>query len=117
MCTECGRQFVEHLEALTRTEKRLFSLLYNLITCKVNADDNLKTIATKCNREVKSIGKLDLEVTSEEIDLDKLENVSLAICYDKKANEIKIIKQYNEHICLTINDIIKKMDEMLNRFG
>ena len=93
-CQKCGRQFVEKKEALTRTEKRLFSLLLNLITYNGKESDTLKTIASICNKEVKSVGKLDLRMTKEKIELDKLENVCLAICLNKQENEIKIIKTY-----------------------
>lgn len=93
-CQSCGRQFVEKQETLTRTEKRLFSLLYNLICYPVNKDDKLKTFVKACNVEVPLIGKLDFKVTYKDIDLSNIKDVALVIC--SNGRDIKIIKTSDE---------------------
>ncbi len=118
ICQNCGKQFPIKKETLNRTEKRLFSLLFNLIVYTGKENDTLKTIASICNNEVKSIGKLDLQMTKEKIELDKLENVCLAVCFNKKENKINIIKTYPEIESYTLSDLSKiyqkKFKELLD---
>ena len=114
VCKACGKQFPVKKEALTRTEKRLFSLLYNLVNYETSEDDNLKTVTQACNEEVHSIGKLDLEVTYEDINLNSLEDIKVIIC--KKDDEIKIIKTYPKQVVITIEDRIKKVEDFLKKF-
>ena len=109
LCTECRKTFVGKREALTKTEKRLFSLLYNLIHYEATKDDTLKQVACACNKEVNSIGKLDLEVTPDPVDLNSLSNIKVVIC--AKGEDIKIIKTCPEEVSINIKDYIRnKMD-------
>lgn len=115
ICKNCGKQFPINREALNRTEKRLFSLLYNLIKYKADKNDTLKTIAKACNKEVNSIGKLDLTVTCEDIDLNSLEDIKVIICANN--NDIKIIKTYPEIEKIEISDIVGKMRTFFDKYN
>lgn len=117
-CTNCKRTFVQKQETLTRTEKRLFSLLYNLINYQCSEGDNLKKITSECNKEVHNIGKLSLELQKSQIDLNELENIMMVVCSDE--NGIKIIKTYPEIICIEISELAKQLpnrcDEILDKY-
>lgn len=112
-CTNCKRTFVQKQEALTRTEKRLFSLLYNLINYKCSEGDNLKKITSECNKEVRNIGKLSLELQKNQIDLNELKNIKLVVCSDE--NGIKIIKTYPEIICIELSELTKRYQKHYNK--
>lgn len=109
-CTKCGKTFTENRTTLSRTEKRLFSLLYNLIHINVNKNDNLRTIAKRCNKEVNLIGKLDLEILSDEkFDINSLEDIKMVICANN--NKIKIIKIYPEPIVMSLSEFAARVIE------
>lgn len=109
-CTRCNKSFVYPKETLTRTEIRLFSLLYNLIEYDVKQGDTLKIIAKECNKEVPKIGQLDFEAREENIDLSTLDNIKMVICSD--GDYIKIIKP--KQISISIEDIKNTMQKMLD---
>jgi transposase-like protein len=104
LCTTCGKQFVDRYEPLTRTEKRLYSLLYNLIMYKAKEDDSLKTIAKACNKEISSVGKLTLKLSPKnKLDINSLKNVKLVVCADEDG--LKIIKTYPKATILTLKEL------------
>lgn len=112
-CTYCKKTFVQKQETLTRTEKRLFSLLYNLINYQCSEGDNLKKIASECNKEVRNISKLSLELQKSQINLNELENIKLVVCSDE--NGIKIIKTYPEISCMTLTELARLHQKHWNK--
>ena len=113
LCKNCGKQFSSKQKPLNKTEKRLFSLLYNLIRYDANENDTLKTITEACNKEVNSIGKLNLTVTGEDIDLNSLDDIKIIVCAND--NDIKIIKTYPKSI--NIEFFVGKMRTFFDKYN
>lgn len=115
-CKCCGKTFVEHNETLSRSEKRLLSMMLNLINYNADEKTTLKTISTACSKEIPKIGHLTLTVKKGHIDLNKLENVAMVVC--QSGNDIQIIKTCPEEVIMTLSEWTnyykKYMDEILN---
>ena len=84
-----------------------------MINYKCSEGDNLKKITSECNKEVRNIGKLSLELQKNQIDLNELKNIKLVVCSDE--NGIKIIKTYPEIICIELSELTKRYQKHYNK--
>lgn len=113
-CKYCGKTFVERNETLSRSEKRLLSLLFNLINYKVDERTSLKSLSSACKKEIPKIRNLTLKVEKSDINLNEIDNIIMVVC--QKQDDIQIIKTYPEEITLTISDLASHYKEYMDKF-